>query len=131
MPYGYRGRADLAFGRPARAGERYETTAPATVHGEALYGLRIGGRHVRAVLRMIRARHVTAPVYDITTAGGVGKLVHNVPLSWFVYGADPWAPGQVRLWVGPTRHPRPVTTPQPGNPSAIPTPSPTPTPTAG
>ena len=123
VPYGYRGHADLAFGRPARAGEHYETTAPATVHGEALYGLRIDGRHVRAVLRMIRARHVTAPLYHITTKRGVGKLVHHVPLTWFVYGADPWAPGQVALSVGPTRHPRPVSSPQPASPAPTPTPT--------
>lgn len=128
VPVHYRGRAALVFGRPARPGERYESTAPSTARGEALHGLRIAGRRVAAVLAMIRTRHVTVGVYHITTRGGLGKLVHHVPLSWVVYGADPWAPGQVMLWAGPG-HSRPVPSPSPGSPT--PTPSrgaPTPTP---
>ncbi len=124
----YRGRADLVFGRPARPGERYESTASATARGEALHGLRIDGRHVRTVLRLIGPRHVTAAVYHIVTRRGLSKLVRHVPLSWFVYEADSWAPGQVMLWAGPTRNPPPVRTPSHGpTPSATPGPgAPTP-----
>lgn len=123
VPLHYRGSAELVFGRPARPGERYESTAPATARGEALHGLRIDGRRVGTVLRLIGARHVTAGAYHITTKGGLGRLVHHVPLSWFVYGADPWAPGQVMLWAGPTRGPQPVPAPS-GNPVPAPTPTP-------
>ncbi len=122
VPVDFRGQADLVFGRAARPGERYESTASATAPGEVLHGLRINGKRVSAVLRMLRRRHVTAAEFHITTARGIGKLVTGtaVPRSWYVYTADPWAPGQVMLWVGRTRHPAPV-----GEPSPAPVPSPT------
>ncbi len=135
VPVHYRGSAELVFGRPARRGEKYETTVPATSEGEALYGLRIDGRHVGTVLRLLRTRHQTVGVYNITTSAG-GKLVHHVPLSWFVYEADPWAPGQVMLFADPTRRPPPVPVPSSGQPQPTPTraadrPAPSPTPSSG
>ncbi len=104
VPIDYHGTANLVFGRAARPGERYETTAPATVRGEVLYGLRVAGRRVRAVLAMLAARHVTVGEYNFAKPGKGGVLGRHVPLNWFVYEADPWAPGQVLLFVGKTRH---------------------------
>jgi len=125
VPVHYRGAAVLTFGRAARPGERYETTAPATARGEVLHGLRIAGLRVAAVLRLIARRHVTVPVYHVTTANGISELRRHVPGAWYVYTADPWAPGQVALWAGPT--------PRPANPSSpgAPTPSPTAASSAG
>ena len=64
------------------------------------------GRTVAAVLAMLRERHVTVPVFHYTTKN-IGKLLRpgKVPGTWYVYDADPWAPGQVMLWVGPARSP--------------------------
>lgn len=121
VPVHYRGSAVLVFGRPAKPGEKYESTAPSTDRGEALHGLQIAGRRVAAVLRLIRTRHQMVGVYNITTSSG-GKLVHHVPGSWFVLGADPWAPGQVMLFASRTRNPPPLTSP--GNPNPTPTASP-------
>ncbi|HEX9063979.1 MAG TPA: hypothetical protein VF843_02660 [Streptosporangiaceae bacterium] len=129
VPLHYRGSAMLVFGRPARRGEKYESTAPATARGEALHGLRIDGLRVRAVLRLINERHVRVAIYNITTSSG-GKLVRHVPSSWFVTGADPWAPGQVMLFASPTRQPQPVPQPSSGQPAPSAAPgAPTPTPT--
>ena len=115
VPIGFRGEAQLVFGRAARRGERYESTASATSPGEVLHGLRISGKRVSAVLKMLGRRHVTAAEFHITTARGIGKLVSGtaVPGSWYVYSADPWAPGQVMLWVGRTRQPAPDPAPSP------------------
>ena len=113
VPVDFRGQADLVFGRAARPGERYESTVPATAPGEVLHGLRIVGKRVSAVLKMIARRHVTAAEFHIMTARGTGKLVSRVPGSWYVYDADPWAPGQVMLWVGRTRHQAPFDAPSP------------------
>jgi hypothetical protein len=125
VPIGFRGDAQLAFGRAARHGERYESTTSATAPGEVLHGLRIIGKKVSMVLKMIAGRHVTVAEYHITTARGIGKLVSRaeVPPSWYVYSADPWAPGQVMLWVGKTRQPA-QSPPQPGAPVPSPTASP-------
>lgn len=117
----FRGSAELGFGRPARPGEKYEATASAFAPGEALHGLHIVGRRIAAVLPLLRARHVTVAEYN-HSAHHRGVLGRKVPLSWFVYDADPWAKGQVMLFVGKTRHPQ-ADHPTPGTP--VPTPSPT------
>jgi hypothetical protein len=104
VPFHYHGTAHLVFGRAARPGERYNTTAPATSRGEVLYGLRIAGRRVAAVLAMLRARHVTVGEYNFQEPAWGAASLHRVPLTWFVYGADPWSPGKVMLLVGKTRH---------------------------
>ena len=122
VPVHFRGQADLVFGRAARSGERYESTASASAPGEVLHGLRIAGQRVSAVLKMIARRHVTAAKFHITTARGIGKLVSGnvIPGHWYVYSADPWAPGQVMLWVGRTRRPH-LPPPAPGTPVPSPT----------
>jgi hypothetical protein len=119
VPVDFRGQADLVFGRAARPGERYESTASATAPGEVLHGLRIVGKRVSAVLKMLARRHVTAAEFHIMTAQGTGKLVSRVPGSWYVYAADPWAPGQVMLWAGRSRRQAPFAAASPApTPSA-------------
>lgn len=124
VPVGFRGQADITFGRAARPGERYETTAPADARGEVMYGLHFHHRTVAAVLAVLRKRHVTVPVFHYTTAKGIGELLppSRVPATWHVYDADPWAPHQVMLWVGPGRvEVMPAASPD----SPVPSPSPT------
>jgi hypothetical protein len=121
VPLNFHGQADLDFGRPARPGERYEATTTATAPGEILHGLEIAGRRVAAVLALVRSRHATVAEYQHTVRNR-GVLSHKVPLNWFVYDTDPWAKGQVLLFVGKTRH-QPVSPPAKGQP--VPTPSPT------
>jgi hypothetical protein len=120
VPIRYHGTASLVFGRAARPGERYETTAPATMRGEVLYGLHVVGRRVAAVLAMLRKRHVVVGEYNYQNRKRGGMLARRVPLNWFVYSADPWAPGQVMLFVGKTRHERIY---QPSNKLPAPKPS--------
>jgi hypothetical protein len=72
------------------------------------------------VLAMLRQREVTVPVYNYADHG-YAKLLHSVPGTWYVYDADPWAPQQVMLFVGPV-WPQPVSsTPGPGTPVPSPT----------
>jgi hypothetical protein len=101
VPIGFHGRAQVTFGRAARPGEQYESTGLVTARGEAMHGLDYQGRTVAAVLAMLRARHVTVPQYRPQPGEACAKLPHHIPSSWVVYDADPWAPGQVLLWVGP------------------------------
>jgi hypothetical protein len=78
------------------------TSAPATAPGEAMHGLRFRGRTVATVLALLRARHLTVPQYR-SMAGNVSNVLRpgQVPGTWHLYGAIPWAPGQVLLWVRP------------------------------
>ncbi|HEX9031333.1 MAG TPA: hypothetical protein VF834_05770 [Streptosporangiaceae bacterium] len=123
VPVNFRGQADLVFGRAARPGERYESTTTATAPGEALHGLTIRGLTVRAAVRLIGQRHVTVPVFHVTSASGLGAIwpASKVPGNWYVYDADPWAPGQVMLWVGRSRVPH---QPQPSPGTPVPSPAP-------
>ena len=120
IPVGYRGQAEVVFGRAARPGEQYESTAAATAPGEVMHGLHFVGDTVAQVLAMLRARHVTVPVFNYDAPDG-GKNVGHVPGTWYVYDANPWAPGQVMLVVGPTRTQPENQAPQPGTPVPSPT----------
>jgi hypothetical protein len=120
VPVGFRGQAELVFGRAAKPGEQYESTAPVTARGEVMHGMRFQGLTVARVLGMLRQRDVTVPVYNYDDHG-YGKLLHSIPGSWYVYDADPWAPQQVMLSVGPV-WPQPASrAPSPGTPVPSPT----------
>src|SRR5580692_9508503 len=121
IPADFHGQAEIVFGRAARPGEQYESTAPATAPGEVMHGLKFVGDTVTQVLALLRSRHVTVGDYNFDKQGYGGANVHHVPGSWYVYDADPWAPGQVMLMVGPTPTQPPAGPPQPGTPVPSPT----------
>jgi hypothetical protein len=123
VPVDFRGSAVLTFGRAARPGEKYETTASAFAPGEVMHGMSVQGQTVARVLAALRARHVTVPLFS-TIRNNIGVNVRHVPGSWYVYDAVPWAPGQVMLFAGQTRTQPVAKAPVPnGN---QPQPSPTP-----
>ena len=103
VPVGYHGQANLVFGRAARPGEKYESTAPANAPGEAMYGMKYVGVRVARVLAMLRERGVTVPEFHYDAPSGNGELLPpgKVPGTWYVYDAIPWASRQVMLSVGP------------------------------
>ena len=125
IPAGFRGSAQLVFGRAARAGERYESTTSAFAVGEVMHGMRARGLTVSQVLALLRGRGVSVPVFNYLRPGGARNARH-VPGRWFVYDATPWAPGEVMLFVGPARTQPPMGAAQPVSPGA-PVPRPTPT----
>jgi hypothetical protein len=99
VPLDFKGSAVLTFGRAARPGELYETTAPVTARGEAMYGLTFIGKTAAAVIAMLEARHVTVGDYWFQTTRCEGVNRKSMPSSWYVTGANPWAPGEVSLQV--------------------------------
>jgi hypothetical protein len=98
VPLGFRGAATLVFGRAARPGEQYETTAPASAPGEVMHGLHYVGMTVAEVLAMLAPRHVTVNHY-LFEQHCSNTSRKTVPGSWLVEQADPWEAGQVVLWV--------------------------------
>lgn len=129
VPLDFKGTAHLVFGRAARPGEQYESSArSATVPGEALAGLSVIGKRVADVSAMMKQRHVTA-VWVSTVVGGKSERLplSKVPGTWYVYEVDPWAPGQVAIWAGATvTRPRqsPDNQPPQAGPGVTPTASP-------
>jgi hypothetical protein len=99
VPVDFHGSAQLTFGRAARPGEQYESTASAFAPGEALHGMSIKGETVAQVLVALRARHVSVALYDVFRHNIAVHLRH-VPGSYYVYDAVPWAQGQVMLFAG-------------------------------
>jgi hypothetical protein len=121
----FRGKAYLVFGRAARPGEVYQTTAPASAPGEVMHGLHYVGKTVAQVLAMLAPRHVTVNHY-LVQQECMNNSRKTVPASWRVEDADPWEAGQVVLWVtktGPMRFCQGV--------KVTPTPSPSPAAAAG
>jgi DNA-directed RNA polymerase specialized sigma24 family protein len=110
VPAGYRGQATFVFGRAARPGEQYESTTGASAPGEMLHGLNYAGKRVSTVLAMLGKRHVTVLAMlgkrhvTVPTYRDDGRVLTpgQVPGSWYVYDAVPWAPQQVLLFIGPT-----------------------------
>jgi hypothetical protein len=102
VPIDFHGSAVLTFARAARPGEKYESTASAFAPGEVMHGMSIKGETVAQVVAALRARHVTVPLFNRIVRNIAGNVSH-VPGNWYVYDAVPWAPGQVMLFVGPTR----------------------------
>jgi hypothetical protein len=123
VPVDFHGSAVLTFGRAARPGEKYETTASAFAPGEVMHGMSIQGQTVAQVLAALRARHVTVPLFN-TIRNHIGVSVRHVPGGWYVYDAVPWARGQVLLFVGPTRtQPKLGSGVRKGQPQASPSPT--------
>jgi hypothetical protein len=122
IPADFRGQAEVDFGRAARPGEKYVSTGSAFARGEAMHGMSIKGETVAQVLAQLRERHVTVADFNKVESNG-NENVHQVPGSWYVYDADPWAPGQVMLFVGATATEPSTSAPQPAQGAPTPSPS--------
>jgi hypothetical protein len=121
IPARFRGNAQLTFGRAARPGEQFESSASAFAPGEAMHGMTVSGQRVAQILAQLRQRQVTVAQFRIE-GGGENRSASGVPGSYFVTDAVPWAPHQVLLFVSPTWPPAPV--PSAGGPTPSPTASP-------
>jgi hypothetical protein len=107
IPVGYKDQYMVVFGRSARPGERYASTASAGASGEVMHGLNFKNRTVSEVLAMLRKRHITVPQYRYEGSNTAvqpypnGLRPDQVKPGWYVHDAVPWAAGQVMLFVGP------------------------------
>ncbi|MFI6515717.1 hypothetical protein ACIBF1_09180 [Spirillospora sp. NPDC050679] len=132
---GYKGSAQVVFGRAARGGEKYQSTAQADARGEAMHGMVYRKRPLSQVLAALKKRGVTVPEYRVMEGNqSVVRYPGQVPGNWYVHNASPWAAGQVLLFVGPQPTEKqsppsstpggqaPPTVPADEAPSAFPTP---------
>lgn len=115
IPAGFRGPAEIDFGRAARPGEQYVSTGSAFAPGEAMHGMTVKGKTVTEVVAQLHARHVSVAYFNVEGRTG-NTNVHSVPGGWYVYDAVPWAPGEVMLFVGSTPHEPSTGAPVPANP---------------
>jgi hypothetical protein len=120
IPAGFRGPAEIDFGRAARPGEQYVSTGSAFAPGEAMHGMTVKGKTVTEVVAQLHARHVSVAYFNVEGPTG-NTNVHSVPGGWYVYDAVPWAPGEVMLFVGSAPHEPSTGAPVPANPVPSPT----------
>jgi len=104
VPVGFRGKAEMWIGRPARPGEQYQMAGSAFNRGEPLYGLsgQLIGRRVSEVLPVLAAHHVTVAQCRDQGDGMWGNGVCDpsaIPGDWYVVDVSPWAPGQVMVTI--------------------------------
>ena len=100
VPVGFRGKADMWIGRPARPGEQYATAGSAFYTGGPLYGLsdQLIGHRVSEVLPVLARQHVTVAQCREQGPGARGNGVCDpaaMPGYWYVVDVSPWAPGEV------------------------------------
>jgi hypothetical protein len=105
VPAGYSGSVSLGFVVPTPAGTPYVTSGSATAPGEAMHGLHYVGLPVSQVLAMLGRRHLRVQSYRHTTHHGRTAYTHllhsaQVPRTWRVFQAIPYAPDEVILFVG-------------------------------
>ncbi|WP_433473998.1 hypothetical protein ACQPZP_35170 [Spirillospora sp. CA-142024] len=99
---GYKGSAAIVFGRAARRGEKYTSTAQAEAPGEAMHGMVYRKQRLSKVLAALKKRNVTVPEYRVEVGDQTqARYPGQVPGDWYVHDAVPWADGQVLLFVGP------------------------------
>jgi hypothetical protein len=102
VPAGFRGKADMWIGRPARPGEQYATAGSAFNRGEPLYTRsdQIIGHRVSEVLPVLAAEHVTVAQCREQGPGAQGNGVCDpaaMPGDWYVVDVSPWAPDEVMV----------------------------------
>ncbi|GAA1888859.1 hypothetical protein [Actinomadura bangladeshensis] len=108
----YEGTAEIVFARAARPGEQYSSSAPVTAPGEAMHGMTFRGHRVGEVLAALKKRHVSVPEYRHEVGNESKALTPGqVPESWYVHDAVPWAENQVLLFVGSTPKEQPAPAP--------------------
>jgi hypothetical protein len=105
VPAGYTGSVSLGFVVPTPPGTPYETSGPVTAPGEAMHGLQYVGLTVSQVLEMLDRRHIRVQSYRHTTHHGRTAYTHllhsaQVPRTWRVFQAIPYAHAEVILFVG-------------------------------
>jgi hypothetical protein len=106
IPIGYQRTAGVSFGRPARPGEKYQSTTSAFAAGEELHCVDIRHRTVDQALARLKRAHVSVALFNYESRPNWFANTPDrskIPGRWFVTGAVPYAPGQVLLFVQPNK----------------------------
>lgn len=97
IPSAFTGRGYITLGRPARAGESYESTASAFAPGEALHCSGLFGARVSAAMSVLHARGLTVAQWRVAN-----KVTSTAPAHNYVWLVDPMTARTMRVWTEPT-----------------------------
>jgi hypothetical protein len=110
----FTGHGYITLGRPARAGEVYESTASAFAPGEALHCSGLLGAQVAAALAKLRAERLAVQwreeVSSASLPASSRSLIINgrPPMQNYIWSADMIRQGRVSIWTEPTPWPATV-----------------------
>ena len=97
IPSDFTGRGSITLGRPAKAGESYESTASAFAPGEALHCSGLFGARVSAAMSVLHARRLTVAQWRVAN-----KVTSTAPAQNYVWLVDPMTARTIRVWTEPT-----------------------------
>ncbi len=101
IPADFKGHAGITFGRAARPGEPYNSTNSSFAPGEELHCVDVRGKTVRTVLALLKRHKMSAALFNYMSKPNYFSNVGpgKIPDSWWVTNADPYALGEVQLFV--------------------------------
>ena len=101
IPIDYGGQAGITFGRAARPGEKYDSTVSSFAPGEELHCVDVRRKTVGATLALLKKHKMSAALFNYDTKPNYAVNVGpgKIPDTWYVRNAEPYAPGQVMLFV--------------------------------
>jgi hypothetical protein len=97
IPRDFTGRADIALGRRADAGEEYGSTASAFAPGEELHCSGLLGAPVARAVAVLRDRGISA---EWRWREAPGKPSTSPPIAGYVWNSTPISRNRVLLWIG-------------------------------
>lgn len=102
IPADFKGTADVAVGRKARPGERYESTTSLDTKGEPLHCVPFRNKTVAEVRELLKERGVSIEEYVVSDPNGDRRnfeVKTSVPDSWFVNGGSLHTPELATMFV--------------------------------
>jgi len=97
IPSDFTGRGYITLGRPAKAGESYDSTTSAFAPGEALQCSGLFGAQVSAAMSVLHARGLIVAQWRVAN-----KVTTTAPAHNYVWQVDPMTARTVRVWTEPT-----------------------------
>lgn len=97
IPTDFKGRGYITLGRPAEAGESYDSTTSAFAPGETLHCSGLFGARVSAAMPVLHARRLTVAQWRVAN-----KVTSTAPAQNYVWQVDPITASTIRVWTKPT-----------------------------
>jgi hypothetical protein len=100
IPSTFTGQGYITLGRPAKAGETYESQASAFAPGELLHCSGLLGARVATALATLQADKLTATWRDDTAS--FSRTDTTPPTNNYIWDASMTTPGTIIIWTHPT-----------------------------
>lgn len=100
IPTGFTGQGYITLGRPAKAGESYDSTTSSFAPGETLHCSGLFGAKVSSAASVLQSRGLTVAQWRVAN-----QVVSSAPTSNYIWQIDPVTATTVRIWTETTPPP--------------------------